>query len=258
MSDLKGRTILVTGGTSGIGEACTQLLARRGAKVVTMSIQAEKGATLAQQLTAEGHECVFHYGDVSREEDVRAAIDLAVKKYGRLDAAHANAGVLRNQKITDLTLEDFQLMINVNLLGPVWVSKHAIPVMERQGKGCICFTTSVAADIGFPEHAVYSASKAAVVALMRSLTTDHSPNGVRFVAVSPGTIDTPMLAASCEGWDKPKEELYADVARKIPVQRMGQPIDVARAVAFLLSDDAEFINGSVIHLEGGTLALPPW
>jgi NAD(P)-dependent dehydrogenase (short-subunit alcohol dehydrogenase family) len=130
--------------------------------------------------------------------------------------------------------------------------------MERQGKGTICITTSVAAEIGFPEHAVYCASKAALVALMRSLTTDHSPNGVRFVAVSPGTIDTPMLAASCEGWDKPKEELYAEVAKKIPVQRMGQPIDVARAVAFLLSDGAEFINGSVVHLEGGTLALPPW
>jgi NAD(P)-dependent dehydrogenase (short-subunit alcohol dehydrogenase family) len=146
----------------------------------------------------------------------------------------------------------------VNLLGAVLVAKHAIPVMQRQSSGVICFTTSVAADIGFPEHAVYCASKAAVVALMRSLTTDHSPEGIRFVAVSPGTIDTPMLAASCEGWDKPKEELYADVAQKIPVRRMGQPMDVARAVAFLLSDDAQFINGSVIHLEGGTLALPPW
>ena len=258
MCDLKGQTILVTGGTSGIGEACTRLLVRRGAKVVTMSIQAEEGATLAEQLTSAGHDCVFHYGDVSKEDDVEAAVNLAVKKFGGLDAVHANAGVLRNQKITDLSLDDFHLMINTNLLGPVLVSKHAIPVMERQGKGCICFTTSVAADIGFPEHAVYSASKAAVVALMRSLTTDHSPQGVRFVAVSPGTIDTPMLAASCEGWDKPKEVLYAEVAKKIPVQRMGQPIDVARAVAFLLSDAAEFINGSVVHLEGGTLALPPW
>jgi NAD(P)-dependent dehydrogenase (short-subunit alcohol dehydrogenase family) len=81
---------------------------------------------------------------------------------------------------------------------------------------------------------------------------------VRFVAVSPGTIDTPMLAASCAGWDQPKEELYAEVAKKIPVRRLGQPDDVARAVAYLLSDAAEFINGSVVHLEGGTLALPPW
>ena len=81
---------------------------------------------------------------------------------------------------------------------------------------------------------------------------------MRFVAVSPGTIDTPMLAASCAGWDTPKDVLYAQVAKKIPVQRMGQPIDVAHVVAFLFTDEAGFVNGSVIHLEGGTLCLPPW
>ena len=165
---------------------------------------------------------------------------------------------MRNQKITDATLDDFYALINVNLLGPVLIAKHAIPVMERQGKGVICFTTSVAADIGFPSHALYCASKAGVVALMRSLTTDHSPNGVRFVAVSPGTIDTPMLAASCAGWDTPKEVLYAQVAKKIPIQRMGTPMDVANVVGFLFTDQAGFVNGSVIHLEGGTLCLPPW
>ncbi len=258
MSHLTDRVILITGGTSGIGEACTEHFTEHGAKVVAMSIQRPEGEALAKRLTDAGRQCVFHFGDASREEDVKAAVELAVKRFGRLDVACANAGVLRNQRITEVTLEDFHLVVNVNLLGPVLLAKHAIPVMERQGKGCICFTTSVAAEIGFPEHGVYCASKAAVVALMRCLTTDHSPKGVRFVAVSPGTIDTPMLAASCAGWSKPKEELYADVARKIPVRRMGQPIDVARAMAFLVSDDAAYISGSVVHLEGGTLALPPW
>lgn len=255
---LKDRVILVTGGTSGIGKACTELFAQQGAKVIAMSIQEAEGKALAERLRAQELECLFHFGDVSKEDDVHAAVQLAVSRFGRLDAVHANAGILRNQKITDITVAEFHQIIDVNLLGPVLVAKHAIPLMERQGKGTICFTTSVAADIGFPGHAVYCASKAAVVALLRSLTTDHSPKGVRFVAVSPGTIDTPMLAASCAGWAKPREELYADVAKKIPIQRLGQPIDVAKAVAFLLSDDAEFINGSVIHLEGGTLALPPW
>lgn len=255
---LKDKVILVTGGTSGIGEACTELFARHGAKVVTMSIQQEAGAVLASRLTGEGLTCQFHYGDTSEEAAVQAAIALAVEQFGRLDCVHANAGVLSNQKITELTVEQFHKVVNVNLLGPVLVAKHAIPIMERQGGGVICFTTSVAAEIGFPAHGIYCASKAAVVALMRSLTTDHSPHGVRFVAVSPGTIDTPMLAASCAGWDTPKEELYAQVAKKIPVQRMGQPIDVAHAVAFLLSDEAGFINGSVVDLEGGTLCLPPW
>ncbi len=255
---LEGKVILVTGGTSGIGEACTEWFARAGARVVTASIQDQAGEALAGRLRAEGHSCLFQHCDVSQEASVQAAIELAVSRFGRLDAVHANAGVLRNQKITELTLEDFHTLINVNLLGPVLVCKHAIPVMERQGQGTICFTTSVAAEIGFPGHAVYAASKAGVVALMRSLVTDHSPRGVRFVAVSPGTIDTPMLAASCAGWETPKEVLYAEVANRIPVQRMGQPIDVAKAVAFLMSDDAGFINGSVVHLEGGTRCLPPW
>ncbi len=258
MSNLKDKVILITGGTSGIGEGCTELFARSGAKVVTVSIQEQEGTALAERLTAEGHTCVFKFCDVSKEAEVKAAVDLAVEKFGRLDVVHANAGVLRNQNIKDLTVDDFHLIMNVNVLGPALLCKHAIPVMEKQGKGVVCLTTSVAADIGFPEHAVYGASKAALVALMRSLTTDHSPKGIRFVGVSPGTIDTPMLAASCEGWDQPKEVLYADVAKKIPVQRMGQPIDVAEAVAFLISDEAGFINGSIVQLEGGTLCLPPW
>lgn len=255
---LKDKVILITGGTSGIGEACTELFVRHGAKVVAMSIQRDEGAALAERLRDEPGTCLFQFGDTSQEADVRAAVETAVERFGRLDCVHANAGILRNQRITDITLDDFYALINVNLLGPVLVAKHAIPVMERQGGGVICFTTSVAADIGFPSHGVYCASKAGVVALMRSLTTDHSPHGVRFVAVSPGTIDTPMLAASCAGWDTPKDELYAQVAKKIPIQRMGRPQDVAHAVGFLFTDDAGFINGSVVHLEGGTLCLPPW
>ncbi len=200
---LAGKVILVTGGTSGIGEAATEWFAQCGARVIAASIQDEAGQRLAARLCERGHACLFQHCDVSREAEVQAAVDLAVRHFGRLDAVHANAGVLRTQRITDLTLDDFHTLINVNLLGAVLVCKHAIPVMERQGRGTICFTTSVAAEIGFPSHAVYAASKAAIVAMMRSLVTDHSPQGVRFVAVSPGTIDTPMLAASCAGWRHP-------------------------------------------------------
>ncbi len=258
MGNLNGKVIVVTGGTSGIGLACCEHFARQGASVVAVSIQSEEGRILSERLTAEGHRCSFFPADVSSEDEVRAAINFTRETLGKIDAVHSNAGVLRSQKITELTVEDFHLLINVNLLGAALITKHAVPIMQEQGRGVICYTTSVAADIGFPEHGIYAASKAAIVAMMRSLVTDHSPEGIRFVAVSPGTIDTPMLAASCEGWAKPKEELYADVAAKIPVRRLGQPDDVARIVAFLFGEDAEFINGTVIGVEGGTLALPPW
>ena len=190
---------------------------------------------------------------------MKAAVDLAVAQFGRLDCVHANAGVLRNQKITDITLDDFHALINVNLLGPVLVAKHAIPVMERQGKGVICFTTSVAADIGFPGPR----------RLLRleggrggaDAQPDHRPQS----RTACGLWRSARARSTRPCWPLPvpagtrrKEVLYAQVAKKIPVQRMGQPIDVAHAVAFLLTDEAGFINGSVIHLEGGTLCLPPW
>ncbi|HPP53460.1 MAG TPA: SDR family NAD(P)-dependent oxidoreductase, partial [Thermoguttaceae bacterium] len=118
MSHLEGQVILVTGGTSGIGEACTELFAEHGARVIAMSIQADQGQALAQRLQAQGRTCLFHYGDVRREEDVRAAVDLALQQFGRLDAVCANAGVLRTQKITEITMDDFNLVMGVNLLGP--------------------------------------------------------------------------------------------------------------------------------------------
>lgn len=258
MSSLQDRVILVTGGTSGIGEACTHHLARCGAKLVVMSIQRDAGDELTTRLKQEGYQCVFQFGDVSQEVDVQSTVELAVRKFGRLDAVVSCAGVLRHQRITELTLDDFHLVVNVNLLGAALIAKHSIPVMERQGRGVICFITSVAADIGFGKHAIYGASKAGVVALLRSLTTDHGSNGIRFVGISPGTIDTPMLAASCEGFAKSKEKLYEEIAHKIPAQRLGQPIDVARAVAFVLDDDAGYVSGSVLIVDGGTRALPPW
>ncbi|NCO43814.1 MAG: SDR family oxidoreductase, partial [Armatimonadetes bacterium] len=160
-------------------------------------------------------------------------------------------------KVTDFNDADWDLVMGVNVKGNFLLAKHVVPVFERQGKGVLVITTSVAAFIGFPAHALYCASKAALDALIRCLTTDHA-GYLRVVGVCPGTIDTPMLAASCEGWDTPKEELYAEVAKKIPVRRLGTPADVAKTVAFLLSDDAGFINGTSVFLEGGTMALPPW
>ena len=120
------------------------------------------------------------------------------------------------------------------------------------------FTTlDGASEPGFPAHALYCASKGALESLVRCLAVDHAGK-VRVVGISPGTIDTPMLAATCQGWDKPVAELYADVARRIPVRRLGQPLDIAQTAAFLLSDQAEYINATSIVLDGGTMALPPW
>ena len=195
--------------------------------------------------------------DVANEESVQAMVRRAVEHYGRIDGVHCNAGVWARGKVTDFDEATWNKVMNVNVKSVFLTAKHVVPIMERQGKGVIVITTSVAAFVGFPAHALYCASKAALEALIRCLATDHA-GWLRVAGVCPGTIDTPMLAASCEGWNKPVEELYADVARRIPVRRLGQPLDIAQAAAFLLSDQAGYINGTSIVLDGGTMALPPW
>ena len=257
MKSLQNKVILVTGGTSGIGEACSRHFATLGARVVIASNQGDRGAALEKELRDAGHEARFVFADVSREESVQAMVERAVEIYGRIDGAHCNAGVWGKGKVTDFNEAAWDKIMGVNVKSVFWTAKHVVPVMEAQGSGVFLITTSVAAFIGFPAHALYCASKAALEALVRCLAVDHAGK-VRVVGICPGTIDTPMLAASCEGWDKPVAELYADVARRIPVRRLGQPVDIAQTAAFLLSDEAGYINGTSIVLDGGTMALPPW
>ncbi|MBM3861340.1 MAG: SDR family oxidoreductase [Verrucomicrobia bacterium] len=254
---IKDKVIIVTGGTSGIGEGCSRHFASLGARVVIASNQEERGQKLEAELRSAGHEARFIAVDVAKEESVQEMVRRAVELHGRIDGVHCNAGVWARGKVTEFDEAIWNKVMNVNVKSVFWTAKHTIPVMERQGKGVIVITTSVAAFIGFPAHALYCASKAALESLIRCLATDHA-GWLRVVGICPGTIDTPMLAASCEGWNKPVAELYADVARRIPVRRLGQPLDIAQTAAFLLSDEASYINATSIVLDGGTMALPPW
>ncbi len=255
--NIKNKVILVTGGTSGIGEACSRHFASLGASVVIVSNQEERGVSLEKELREAAMDVRFIFADVSSEKDVCAMVARAVELYGRIDGVHCNAGVWGKGKVTEFTDAAWEKIMGVNVKSVFWTAKHVVPVMETQGSGVFLITTSVAAFIGFPAHALYCASKAALESLVRCLAVDHAGK-VRVVGICPGTIDTPMLAASCEGWDKPVDELYADIARRIPVRRLGHPIDIAQTAAFLLSDGASYINGTSIVLDGGTMALPPW
>lgn len=255
---MKDKVIIVTGGTSGIGEACVRLFAEKGARVMAASIQDEAGAALEATLRDSGHEVRFRHCDVSDEASVQALVAAAAEEFGRVDAVHCNAGVWGKGLVTDFTTADWEKLMGVNVKGAFWTAKHSIPVMERNDNGGVFLvTTSVAAHVGFPAHALYCASKAALEALVRCLAVDHAGK-IRAVGVSPGTIDTPMLAASCQGWNAPVAELYAQVEQKIPVRRLGQPEDIAKAAAFLIGDDAAYVNGTILTLDGGTMALPPW
>ncbi|MFO8078922.1 MAG: SDR family NAD(P)-dependent oxidoreductase [Armatimonadota bacterium] len=254
---LTDRTVIITGGTSGIGEGCTRHFAELGAKVVTSSIQRNEGEALQDELRDAGHDVTFVYADMTEETQVAALVERTVEMHGRIDGVCSNAGAWVEGTVEDFDDAQWDLVMGVNVRGNFLLAKHIVPVFREQGEGVLLITTSTAAYVGFPAHALYCASKSALVALIRCLTKDHA-GYMRCVGICPGTIDTPMLAASAEGFDQPLDELYAEVAEKIPVRRLGQPEDVAKAAAFLLSDDAGFIAGSSVFLEGGTLALPPW
>ncbi len=249
---LKNKVVIVTGGTSGIGAACTTHFAKLGARVVAASIQRKEGRALAK-----AHNVHFVHTDVSDEASVKALVARTLRLHGRIDALVSNAGVLRMGPVSEFDEAMWDAVMGVNVKGNLWLGKHVAPVMKRQGKGVICITTSVAAFVGFPNHTVYCASKAALEALVRSLAVELA-GYARVVGVCPGTIDTPMLAASCKGWAKPVAEIYAEVEKRIPVRRLGTPLDMARAIAFLISDEASYINATCLVMDGGTLALPPW
>ncbi len=253
---IAGKTIIVTGGTSGIGEACTREFVMRGANVVMASIQPAEGKALEDELSSTSR-AKFIACDVTQEDQVRALVEGAVAKFGRVDAIHCNAGAWGQGTAEDFDEAIWDKVMGVNVKGALLTAKYGIPALRAAGGGTFLATTSVAAHIGFPQHAVYCASKAALEAIIRCLAIDYA-GLVRAVGISPGTVKTPMLAATCAGWDKPIDELYAEVAQKIPVRRLGTPEDVAKAAAFLLSDEASYINGTILTLDGGTLALPPW
>lgn len=256
MTQLQGKTIVVTGGTSGIGEACSREFIRQGANVVMASIQDSQGAALERELE-ETDRAMFVCCDVSREEEVQHLFQQTIARFGRVDGLHCNAGAWAKGTVEEFDDAIWDKVMGVNVRGALWTLKHGIAAMRNTGGGVVLITTSVASRIGFPQHAVYCASKAALEAIIRCMTTDHAGE-IRVVGISPGTIRTPMLAATCEGWDQPVEELYGEVAGRIPVRRLGEPEDVARAAAFLMSDDAAYINGTIVTLDGGTMALPPW
>lgn len=255
--NISGKTILITGGTSGIGAASTRLFAESGAQVVCAANQSDRGQALQSELQKLGHEVIYIDTDVSDELSVKQMVEAALDHFGRIDGVFCNAGVWGKGKVTDFSDKAWNHIMGINVRGTFLVLKHAIPPMVERGQGSIVITTSVASSIGFPEHALYCASKGALESLVRCLATDYA-GVLRAVAVSPGTIDTPMLAASAGGWSQSLEELYDDVRQRIPVRRLGDPLDVARAAAFLLSDDAAYINGTSVVLDGGTMALPPW
>lgn len=251
MSKFNGKVVLITGAGSGIGRAAALAFAREGAKLVLGNRNADAGTQVVSEIKAAGGEATFRRTDVLVEKDVAALVDLAAGTYGRLDVAFNNAGVEGTlAPLTEQTDENFRTVFDVNVRG-VWLSmKYEIPVMLRTGGGSVINNSSIAGSIGFAGASIYVASKHAVLGLTRTAALEYSKSGVRVNAVSPAAIDTPMLDRFTGNSPETKEGFGG----MHPIGRYGKPEEIAKAVLFLASDDASFVTGHDLLVDGGYTA----
>lgn len=260
MGRLEGKVAIITGGSSGIGEASVRLFTNEGAQVVIADIQDEKGMRLAEEL---GETVSYIHTDVSNEEDVRTAVTHAVKNYGRLDCMFNNAGIAGAVgTIESVTVEAFDKTLAVLLRGVFLGIKYVAPVMKRQGSGSLINTASVAGiRTGYGNH-IYSAAKAGVIQLTRSVAMELGESGIRVNCILPGFIPTPMIGRA-RGLSIEAAERKIDVVKEAfkeaqPIKRTGQPEDIAKAALWLAGDDSRFVNGHALVVDGGVTGGRGW
>jgi NAD(P)-dependent dehydrogenase (short-subunit alcohol dehydrogenase family) len=257
MGALDGKVALVTGGASGIGAATVRRFAAEGARVLAVDVQDALGEALAKEL---GAAVAYQRADVSREDEIAAAIDAAVHGFGRLDVCFNNAGIGGAMgPIAEIPVDEFDRSVAVLLRGVFLGIKHAARVMVPQGSGCILSTASVAAlQAGLGPH-VYSMCKAGVVHLTRSTAMELGEAGVRVNCICPGGIATPLLAKGFGGDTAEAVELMKGLlASAQPVRRAGLPEDIAAAALYLASDAGSFVNGHALVVDGGLTGGRLW
>jgi NAD(P)-dependent dehydrogenase (short-subunit alcohol dehydrogenase family) len=240
---LQGKTALVTGGTSGIGRAVAMKLARRGAHVIVTGRDKRRGDEVIAGIAAQGGKARFIAADLANFDDVRRLAQAAAD----VDVLVNNAGVFPGGPTEQTTEEDFDLVFDVNVKAPFYLTATIAPRMAARGSGAIINISTMAATIGMSGLAAYGASKAAIEALTKSWTAEYGPHGVRVNVVAPGPTRTPASAAMGEMFDA--------LTATLPARRGADPDEIAAAVSFLASDEASFIYGAVLPADGGRVAV---
>jgi meso-butanediol dehydrogenase / (S,S)-butanediol dehydrogenase / diacetyl reductase len=252
-SRLLGKTAVVTGGASGLGEAVAARCAAEGARVVVADVDEAGARRVADDLVADGAAAEAVVVDVTREREVASLFAGVAERDGRLDVLVCSAAVETRAALADTTDDEWQRILDVNLKGPFLCLKHAIPTMARGGGGSAVLLGSVLGAIGSPNYAAYCASKGALVNLAKQAAIEHAPDGVRVNVVSPTACDTGLFAKMAEQADDP-DAIKRFVAERTPMGRLGRVDDVTEAVLYLASDESTYVSGAVIPLDGALAA----
>ena len=256
-----GRVALVTGGALGIGRGIVEAFVREGAAVGVVDVDGVAAAELVEGLERSGGRAVAITGDVSRSGDADRAVAATVAAFGRLDVLVNNAGIQPTDaygRVEDMSEATWDRILGVNLRGPFLMSRAALPAIRRSGGGCVVNMASVQGLQSMPGVPAYAASKGGLLSLTRNMALDYAAEGIRVVAICPGTIDSALVRtlARAEGGDE--EANIRRYGAHHPIGRIGTPADIAEAVLFLASDRASFITGEYLCVDGGFMAQGAW
>ena len=244
--NLEGRVALVTGASQGIGHACALTLARHGASIAVAARNQQKLEELAAAITAAGGKAAAFPVDVSDEDQIKSAIKSAIAHFGKIDILVNNAGITRDQLVMRMKRADWDAVLTTNLTSAYLCIQNVIPSMLKQRWGRIINITSIFGQMGQAGQANYAASKAGLIGLTMAIAREVASRNITSNAIAPGFIETSMTAAL-------SEEFKQSAVKQIPLGRVGTPEDIASAVAFLASDEASYITGHVLNVNGGML-----
>ena len=245
--DFINKIAIVTGGASGMGAATARELAAAGAQVVIVDRNGALAAEVAQEIGAE-----TAVGDISDPDFCQRVVDEVVGRNGRLDILVNAAGIIVRADALGTSNEQWQKVMNVNVSGIFYLGRAAVAVMKQQGKGVIVNFGSIWGGVGAAGVVAYCASKGAVHQLTRAMALDHVKDGIRINAVCPGEVNTPMLAS--ERSEPVTEEILQRIASTVPMERLADPVEIARVVLFLASDDASYMTGAMVNVDAGYTA----
>jgi NAD(P)-dependent dehydrogenase (short-subunit alcohol dehydrogenase family) len=251
--DLNGKVVIVTGAASGIGAAIVELFLQHGARLVAVDIDPKLPNAFKDLESAHAGRLRFVVGDVSHEETATRYAQAAIEAFGRIDVMINNAAIAMVKRIADLSEDEWDRVMNINVKSIYWSAKAVVPHMQRGGGGLFLNTGSISSVVGMPRQGVYGPSKGAVIQITRQMAIDYAADKIRVNAVCPGTVDTPLVRqAAVDSGDADK--FMNDLKAGHPIGRIASPEEIAQFYLFLSSDNAGFFTGAVLMIDGGFTA----